>query len=72
MKLDVRNDKDFLKAIEMTVYDKKTGREIPYIVAGDDSTGQIVQYKLKNGKPYVENGDVPIVSYLTDFEFVKI
>ena len=50
MRLDVREPRwddeilSFYGGVE--VFDKDTGRTIPYVLAVDDSTGQVVRYDL--------------------------
>lgn len=67
MKIDCRGDIDRCRGWQ--VFDKDTGKDLTgeYIIAVDDSTGQIIRYEHKDGRilhPW------PVVSEIRDIELV--
>lgn len=61
------------------VFNKDTGEKISYVIAGDDETGYLERYLLKNGKPYIvklhgyqDEGHLPTEIIKINFEFRKV
>ena len=73
MRLDVRDPKDKNEAFKTGILDIDSGRFLKGIIAADDATGQVIKYKIIDGKRVMDpQGEALIYSDYHNFEFVRV
>jgi hypothetical protein len=74
MRLDIREEQNDLTWY-CKVFDRKTGKKIPLVVAVDDSTGQLIRYPtdgLENLNPLYWDGKLKLTSEIRNIEIVDM